>query len=106
MSYYSAGSTGITLNKSLRDAIAFTDHNLTMDQSFRTMQMVVCRNVLIYFNKELQNRVMRLFDQSLQHNGILWLGTKETLDFSDIRDRYRVVSEECRIYQKIARGDE
>jgi chemotaxis protein methyltransferase CheR len=104
-SYYSASGNGAKLKSRIRKNIIFSHHNLTVDQQFKTMQMVVCRNVLIYFNKDLQDKVLQLFDQTLEYNGILWLGAKETLDFSSIRDKYRVVSDRYKIYQKIARED-
>ena len=62
----------------LRDVV-FAQHNLATDRSFNEFHLVVCRNVLIYFGRELQDRVLELFDESLARRGVLALGRKETL---------------------------
>jgi chemotaxis protein methyltransferase CheR len=69
---------------------------------FGEMHLVFCRNVLIYFNRDLQNRALGLFTESLVHGGFLCLGTKEDLRFTDVADRYEVVDEKARIYKKKA----
>ena len=63
--------------------------------------MIICRNVLIYFNTILQNRVINLFTNSLVSGGFLALGNKETLNFSDAVDKYAVISQEQKIYRKL-----
>ncbi len=77
------------IHKELRRNIVFSDHNLVTDGIFGEMNMIVCRNVLIYFNRELQNKVIRLFYNSLLPGGILCLGTKETLMFSEYTDKFQ-----------------
>jgi chemotaxis protein methyltransferase CheR len=64
------------------------------------MNLVVCRNVLIYFNKGLQNRVLRLLRDSLCHRGFLCLGTKESLEFSDVADDFEAVAKEDRVFRR------
>lgn len=99
--YYFAQDDHALLDKKLKTAIMFANHNLTEDASFGEMSMIVCRNVLIYFNKELQQRVFKLFDDSLDIGGYLCLGSHETLKFSDIAQRYETVSKQHRIYKKV-----
>lgn len=90
----------VSIKSRLKKNIVFADHNLTTDSSFGEMNMILCRNVLIYFNRELQNRVFRLFYDSLAENGFLCLGTKETVRFSDFQDRFREIDVKAKIYQK------
>jgi chemotaxis protein methyltransferase CheR len=66
------------------------------------MHLVFCRNVLIYFNRDLQNRALGLFTESLVHGGYLCLGTKEDLHFTAVSDAYEAVDGKARIYRKIA----
>lgn len=77
--YYIAKYESIILDHSLKKNIIFAEHNLVTDGVFNEMHLVICRNVLIYFNKELQTRVIELFKDSLRPGGILCLGSKETL---------------------------
>jgi chemotaxis protein methyltransferase CheR len=76
--YYSADSDGAYLNSSLREKIVFAQHNLVTDGSFNEFHVIICRNVLIYFNLDLQLQVFNLFNESLSYNGFLGLGTKES----------------------------
>jgi chemotaxis protein methyltransferase CheR len=76
------------LNKQLKNNIVFSDHNLVTDGVFGEMNIIICRNVLIYFNRELQNKVFKLFYDSLITGGILCLGTKETMMFSEHCNQY------------------
>ncbi len=98
--YYRARYESVIIDNDLRERILFSHHNLVCDGSFGEMNLILCRNVLIYFNPELQNRVLTLFDQSLCHGGILCLGDKETLHFSGMEDRYEPLSAPHRIYRK------
>ena len=82
---------------------AASRHNLAMDTSFGEMQVIVCRNVLIYFNRELQDHVLELFWESLENGGFLCLGDKESLSFTSVADRFEVIDESARIYKKRAR---
>src|SRR5690606_12356082 len=82
--YYTTGYNKAKLDASLLEKIVFSTHNLVSDRSFNEFHLILCRNVLIYFNKNLQDRVLKLFDESLDVLGYLGLGAKETLKFSPI----------------------
>ena len=88
------------MDKSLKENIIFADHNLVTDGVFAETDMIVCRNVLIYFNRDLQNRVFRLFRDSLIENGILCLGPKESIRFSNYSDEFEDMVKEEKIYRK------
>lgn len=98
--YYATSSTGAAqIARSLRDHIVFADHSLTTDSVFAEVNVVSCRNVLIYFTKPLQDRVLSLFRDSLVRGGYLGLGPRETIDMSRVRDAFVPIGEE-RWYQK------
>ncbi|RYD55444.1 MAG: protein-glutamate O-methyltransferase CheR [Sphingobacteriales bacterium] len=99
-SYYTARYDNAILNSELRKSIIFSQHNLVTDAAFNEFHLVCCRNVLIYFNRTLQNRVMQLFHDSLAPLGYLALGIKESLLFSDIRDKFESVSMLNKIYRR------
>ncbi len=98
--YYSANYSLGRLNSELKEKIIFSTHNLVTDNSFNEFQLILCRNVIIYFDRELQNTVFNLFDSSLEKLGYLALGTKETLDFSQISKNYERLSG-AKIWKKI-----
>lgn len=98
--YYHAEYDSVIFDRSLKDNIVFANHNLVTDGSFGEMNLIFCRNVLIYFNKDLQNRVLTLFSESLCHNGFLCLGSKENLEFSDVAGAFVLIDKKQRIYQK------
>lgn len=98
--YYQARYNAVIMNQSLKEHITFASHNLVTDSSFGEMHLVFCRNVLIYFNKTLQNRVLRLFDDSLVYGGFLCLGTKETIQFSDVEVAFEQIGKGQSIYRK------
>lgn len=98
--YYHAGYKSAKMAKDLREHITFANHNLVTDGVFGEMNMIVCRNVLIYFDQNLKNRVLNLFRDSLCHRGFLCLGQKETLRFSDVADDFEAVSHRERIFRK------
>jgi len=100
--YYHASYDAAAMDAALRERVLFTNHNLATDGVFGEIHLVFCRNVLIYFNRELQNRALNLFTESLVHGGFLCLGTKENLHFTAVCDRYEVVNEKARIYKKKA----
>ncbi|HEY0823207.1 MAG TPA: protein-glutamate O-methyltransferase CheR [Ramlibacter sp.] len=100
-SYYTAAYGGALFDRRLRDSITFADHSLATDAVFSETQLVSCRNVLIYFNRKLQDRALGLFHESLSRRGFLGLGSKETLDFSGYADRFEAVSRPDRIYRKV-----
>ncbi|MBN2259058.1 MAG: protein-glutamate O-methyltransferase CheR [Clostridiales bacterium] len=98
--YYTAKYDYAIFNQELFDNITYLEHNLVTDGKFITAHLIACRNVLIYFNKELQNRVLELFDESLVEGGILGIGDKEELKFSTIGDRYESMAGKSKIYKK------
>lgn len=98
--YYHARYDAVAMDASLRERITFANHNLVVDEAFGEMHLIFCRNVLIYFNHELQNRVLELFTKSLVHGGILCLGTKENLQFTDVNNFYKVLDRDAKIYKK------
>jgi chemotaxis protein methyltransferase CheR len=99
--YYTADYGGALFDKSLRDAITFADHSLSTDSVFAETHLVSCRNVLIYFNRKLQDRALGLFHDSLIHRGFLGLGSKESLDFSAYAKRFEPVAKPERVYRKL-----
>lgn len=86
--YYTANYNHAKFDESLSRKMIFSVHNLVSDRSFNSFQLILCRNVLIYFDKELQDKVLRLFDDSLDQLGYLALGSKETLRFTSISKKY------------------
>ncbi|MEJ0010431.1 MAG: CheR family methyltransferase [Alphaproteobacteria bacterium] len=100
--YYTAAYGAATFDKSLRKRVVFSDHSLVSDAVFGEMQLISCRNVLIYFDRELQDRVIGLFRDSLSRKGFLGLGAKESLHFSQYADAFEPFAREERIYQKVA----
>ncbi|MBA4370172.1 MAG: chemotaxis protein CheR [Coriobacteriaceae bacterium] len=98
--YYHACCDAAAMDGSLKERITFANHNLAVDEAFGEMHLVFCRNVLIYFNRELQNRALGLFTESLVHGGFLCLGTKEDIRFTDVSNRYEAVDRRARIYKK------
>lgn len=87
-SYYTAKYNNAIIRTELRQNIVFLQHNLVTDQVFNEFHLVCCRNVLIYFNRDLQNRVFRLFYDSLAPLGYLALGLKESLLMTDIQPQF------------------
>jgi chemotaxis protein methyltransferase CheR len=98
--YFTIRYGNALINKNLKQNIVFSDHNLVTDGVFGEMNMIVCRNVLIYFNRELQNRVYNLFNDSLLPGGLLCLGSRESLLSCDKREEYKKLSE-TKIYKKL-----
>ena len=98
--YYTAHYGHIVLDKELRKNVVFADHSLATDSVFAEMHLISCRNVLIYFDSDLQNRAFELFKQSLCHRGFLGLGMKESLRFSTQASAFEDVATVEKIYQK------
>lgn len=88
------------LQQNILQQMVFSDHNLVTDHSFSEVQVIVCRNVLIYFNRNLQNRVLTLFKDSLSRGGYLCLGAKENLLLSEVANDFEEVDREQKIYRK------
>lgn len=99
--YYTARYDSAILEKSLRERIVFANHNLVTDGVFGEMQMIVCRNVLIYFNKPLRNHVLQIFYDSLAAGGFLCLGSKESVMFTEYSESFSEVAPGERIFRKI-----
>jgi chemotaxis protein methyltransferase CheR len=99
-SYYSANYSSAKFAPWLSERIIFSSHNLVADSSFNEFQLILCRNVLIYFDKQLQVKVLQLFDKSLDSLGFLALGSKESIRFSGMADRYRQVDPKEKIWRK------
>ena len=97
--YYTANYNSAKFDKNLKEKMILSTHNLVSDSSFNSFQLIICRNVLIYFDKKLQERVFRLFDDSLEKLGYLALGTKETLRFSHLQNRYQQMDDQ-KIWKK------
>ncbi len=98
--YYTAQYDSVIMNESLKKKIVFADHNLVTDGVFGEINMIFCRNVLIYFNKELQTRVINLFLESLCPGGLLCLGSKESLRFTDTNQKFISLDEQEKIFRK------
>ena len=98
--YYTANYDRVILNKYLKRNIVWANHNLVTDSIFAEVHLILCRNVLIYFDKNLQNRVQKLFHNSLINGGILCLGSKEGLRFTDLSDEYTELDKKQRIFKK------
>lgn len=98
--YYTANYSLGKINQELKSKIIFSTHNLVTDNSFNEFQLILCRNVLIYFDRPLQSKVLELFDKSLEKFGYLALGTKETLEFSSIIENYERAGS-AKIWRKI-----
>lgn len=98
--YYTAAYGAAVFDKALRKHIVFSDHSLATDSVFAEIQLVSCRNVLIYFDRQLQDRTIGLFREALGRKGYLGIGAKESLRFSAHRDAFDEVVREDRIFQK------
>ena len=100
--YYTAAYDRAVFDRSLRDQIVFSDHSLATDSVFAEVQLVSCRNVLIYFTRELQDRALGLFHEALCRQGFLGIGSKESLRFSGQADAFDALVPGERIYRKKA----
>ena len=98
--YYTAKYDGAIFDASLIRNIVFSQHNLVTDGSFSEFNVIFCRNVMIYFNKGLQNRVLNLFGESLAPFGVLAVGRKESLKFSAHESRFEVIDSAEKLYRK------
>ncbi len=98
--YYAAHYDHAVMDKSLKENVLFSDHNLATDGVFGEMNLVMCRNVLIYFNRDLQNRAIGLFTESLCGGGILCLGSKESIRLLEHSSHFDDLVKEEKIYLK------
>jgi len=99
--YYQVENGRVRIKPFLVRNIVFAQHNLVTDRSFNEFHVILCRNVFIYFNRELQERVLRLFYDSLVMFGHLGLGDKETLEYLPLGDRFEEVGKGRKLYRKI-----
>jgi chemotaxis protein methyltransferase CheR len=99
--YYTAAYDSALFDRSLCENVSFADHSLATDSVFSETHLVCCRNVLIYFNRKLQDRAFSLFHESLCHRGFLGLGSKESIDFSVHASRFDPLNKSQRIYRKL-----
>lgn len=100
--YYKAKYNSVMFDRSLKQNIVFSSHNLAVDRAFNEFQLIICRNVMIYFNQQLQNKVINLFYESLCPFGFLCLGNKESLLFSDNRKNFDDIDRKEKIYMKVS----
>jgi chemotaxis protein methyltransferase CheR len=98
--YFHAEYDSVIMAKSLKKYITFARHNLASDQVFGEMHLIVCRNVLIYFDRTLQEQIFGLFDDSLIGSGFLCLGSKESLRFSSLAPKYKELDPHLKVYRK------
>lgn len=98
--YYNASHDSVKFDPALSEKMIFSTHNLVADASFNEFQLILCRNVLIYFNRELQAKVLQLFDRSLESLGFLALGSKESLKFSPIAGYYKQILYNEKVWRK------
>ena len=98
--YYKSMYGSVMFNKELSNRIVFADHNLVTDSVFADVNLILCRNVLIYFEKELQEKVLGLFYESLVPSGILCLGTKESLKFTNYNKLFEEIDSKQKIFKK------
>jgi chemotaxis protein methyltransferase CheR len=99
--YYLAKYDGAQFQRALVDNVVFAQHNLVSDRSFNEFNVIVCRNVMIYFDRTLQDKVHRLFYESLVTFGVLALGAKESIKFSPLEDRYEELDANERLFKKV-----
>jgi len=90
-----------SIKRELKQHTLFSTHNLATNDAFNEFQVISCRNVFIYFEAALQERILGLFYKSLCPNGFLCLGSKETIRFPEYKNKFKVVSQKENIYQKV-----
>lgn len=99
--YYTADHENAVFRPALRENVVFAPHNLATDSSFNEFNVLLCRNVMIYFNDKLQERVYRLMHDSLVTLGFLGLGSKESIRFSPYEDHYEELDPGRKLYRKV-----
>ena len=99
--YYHAENGHAVFHRDLVDRVSFREHDLVVGEVFDRFDLILCRNVMIYFNQSLQNEVLKKFHESLLPNGYLSIGSKESLIWCDYANRFAVVSNDEKIYKKI-----
>jgi len=99
--YYLAKYERVLFDRSLTENVVWAPHNLVQDRGFNTFNLIMCRNVMIYFDRTLQTRVHELFYDSLERLGFLALGHKESIRFTGLEDRYEEVDAQEKLYRKV-----
>ncbi|HEY6961752.1 MAG TPA: protein-glutamate O-methyltransferase CheR [Gaiellaceae bacterium] len=99
--YYLAKYEGALFERALTKNVVWAPHNLVQDRAFNEFNLILCRNVMIYFDRSLQNKVHQLFYESLERLGILALGHKESIRFTGFEDRYEELDAQERLYRKV-----
>jgi chemotaxis protein methyltransferase CheR len=99
--YYLAKYEGALFERTLTENVVWAPHNLVQDHSFNQFNLILCRNVMIYFDRPLQNRVHELFHSSLEHLGILALGHKESIRFTGFEQCYEELDGLEKLYRKV-----
>ncbi len=99
--YYTAKYNWVKFNEALKPKMIIATHNLVSDRSFNEFSLIFCRNVLIYFDKDLQEKVLTLFDDSLETLGFLVLGSKENLRFSKVAKKFKQIDNKEKIWRKV-----
>lgn len=100
--YYTADYGSAMFDQQLKENMVFSRHNLVTDHAFGEMNVVLCRNVMIYFDKPLKARVLALFRDSLVRKGFLCLGSRESLKFSEVEKDFDTVDSRAKIFQKVS----
>jgi len=101
--YYTAAYDSAIFRPALHERVVFARHDLVTDGPFHEFSLILCRNVMIYFNRQLQDRVHRVLYDSLANCGVLGLGAKETLLFTPLQDRYEELDARHRLYRRMVR---
>jgi len=99
--YYTAKYNWAKFEEKLKPKMILATHNLVSDRSFNEFSLIICRNVLIYFDKDLQEKVLTLFDDSLEKLGYLVLGSKENLRFSKVVSKFKQIDTKEKIWRKM-----
>jgi chemotaxis protein methyltransferase CheR len=99
--YYTAAYDNALFRSSIKDNIVFAHHNLATDNSFNEFNVILCRNVMIYFNSYLQERVHKLFHESLGMFGVLGLGHQESLHFTPYEKHYEAIESSDKLYRRV-----
>lgn len=98
--YYVAKYDHAIFDQDLLKNVTFLEHNLVIDKTFIDANLIICRNVLIYFNKKLQNQVLELFEDSLIPGGVIGIGSKESLKFTSVNEKFENINSSTKIYKK------
>ncbi len=99
--YYKEDGTKAIMDKTLVESVSWREHNLVECSAFSKFDIILCRNVMIYFNQQLQNQVLKMFHDSLFKYGYLMIGSKESLIWCEVANRFIVVNNEEKIYKKV-----